>query len=63
MARAALTLLYAAVLGNDLGELPHPRPTKLLDQLRLVLRVRHYSPRTEECYVNQVVKGSAWPEQ
>ena len=43
MARSALTLLYAAVLGNDLGELPHPRPTKLLDQLRLVLRVRHYS--------------------
>jgi integron integrase len=54
MARSALSLLYSAVLGIDLGELPHPRPPKLLDQLRLVLRVRHYSPRTEESYVNWV---------
>ncbi len=50
-ARAALTLLYATVLGRDLGELPQPRPPRLLDQLRLVLRVRHYSRRTEDCYV------------
>jgi len=49
-ARAALTLLYGGVLGNDLGELPQPRPPRVLDQLRLVLRVRHYSRRTEECY-------------
>jgi integron integrase len=52
MARLALGLLYRDVLEHDLGELPHPRPPRLLDQLRLVLRVRHYSPRTEECYVN-----------
>jgi hypothetical protein len=45
-ARAALTLLYAGVLGKDLGELPQPRPPRVLDQLRLVLRVRHC--RTEE---------------
>ena len=51
-ARAALTLLYGGVLGNDLGELPQPRPPRVLDQLRLVLRVRHYSRRTEECYVH-----------
>jgi integron integrase len=49
-ARSALSLLYCAVLGIDLGELPQPRPPRLLDQLRLVLRVRHYSPRTEDCY-------------
>jgi hypothetical protein len=51
-ARAALTLLYGSVLGIQLGELPQPRPPRLLDQLRLVLRVRHYSRRTEDCYVN-----------
>ena len=50
-ARSALSLLYGGVLGIDLGELPQPRPPRLLDQLRLVLRVRHYSPRTEDCYV------------
>ena len=54
MARSALMLLYSTVLTKDLGELPHPRPPRLLDQLRQVLRVRHYSPRTEECYVNWV---------
>jgi integron integrase len=32
--------------------LPQPRPPRLLDQLRLVLRVRHYSRRTEDCYVH-----------
>jgi integrase len=50
-ARSALTLLYDGILGTTLGELPQPRPPRLLDQLRLVLRVRHYSPRTEDCYV------------
>ncbi len=49
-ARAALTLLYAGILGNDLGELPQPLPPRVPDQLRLVLRVRHYAPRTEACY-------------
>jgi hypothetical protein len=51
-ARAALTLLYAGILGKDLGELPQPRPPRVLDQLRLVLRVRHYARRTEACYVH-----------
>src|SRR5262249_13850273 len=49
-ARAALLLLYEVVLGRQMGELPHPRPPRVLDQLRLVLRVKHYSRRTEECY-------------
>lgn len=50
-ARSALALLYGELLGIDLGELPWPRPPRVLDQLRLVLRVRHYSRATEECYV------------
>src|SRR5258707_836077 len=51
-ARAALELLYGHVLGIELGELPRPQPTRLLDQMSQVLRVRHYSPRTEVCYVH-----------
>src|SRR6266852_7783263 len=31
--RSALTLLHGGVLGIDLGELPQPRPPRLLDQL------------------------------
>jgi integron integrase len=49
-AHAALTVLYRDLLGVDFGEIPVP-PPRLLDQLRQVARVRHYSPRTEECYV------------
>ena len=33
------------------GEQPPKTPPKLLDRLRLALRMRHYSPRTEEAYV------------
>jgi integron integrase len=51
-ARSALELLYGTVLGIDLGELPRPRPPRLLDQMSQILRVRHYSPRTEACYVH-----------
>ena len=50
-ARLALALLYGGVLGIELGELPQPRPPLLLDQLRHVLRVRHYARNTEDCYV------------
>jgi AcrR family transcriptional regulator len=49
-ARSALELLYGPVLGIDLGELPRPQPPRLLDPMSQVLRVRHYSPRTEACY-------------
>ena len=48
-ARAALALIYERVVGADLGELPWPRPPRVLDQLRLLLRVRHYSRSTEDC--------------
>ncbi len=51
-ARAALELLYNHVLSMDLGELPRPQPLRLLDQMSQVLRVRHYSPRTEACYLH-----------
>ena len=39
--RDALAFLYREVLHLDLGELPCPRPPRLLDQVRQVLRVRH----------------------
>jgi integron integrase len=53
-ARSALELLYSTVLGIDLGELPRPQPPRLLDQMAQVLRVRHYSLRTEACYLHWV---------
>ena len=31
-----------------------PSPPKLLDQVRLAIRVRHYSPRTEDAYVHWI---------
>jgi len=45
--RAALDFLYREVLRLDLGELPQPRPPRLLDPVRQVLRVRHYALRTD----------------
>jgi integron integrase len=52
--RDALAFLYGAVLHRDLGELPWPQPPRLLDQVRQVLRVRHYALRTEVCYVRWI---------
>jgi Phage integrase, N-terminal SAM-like domain/Phage integrase family len=54
VARSGLAFLYAEVLHLQVGELPLPRPPKLLDQVRQVMRVRHYAIRTEECYVQWV---------
>jgi len=50
-AHEALTFLYQDVLHANLGELPMPQPPRLLDRVRHAIRVRHYSPRTESCYV------------
>lgn len=50
-AREALSFLYEQVLRVPIGELPFPAPPKLLDRLRRAMRLRHYSPRTERCYV------------
>jgi integron integrase len=54
--RAARDFLSREVLHLDLGELPLPRPPRLLDQVRQVLRVRHYALRTEKCYVKWVAR-------
>jgi hypothetical protein len=31
-----------------------PKPQKLLDRVRSAIRLRHYSPRTEEAYVGWI---------
>ncbi len=49
--RDALDFLSGDFLHLDLGELPWPRPPRLLGQVRQALRVRHYAPTTEACYV------------
>lgn len=50
-AREALSFLYDDLLQRPIGDLPFPSPPKLLDRLRRALRLRHYSTRTESCYV------------
>jgi integrase len=47
-----LTFVYQHVLHRDFGPVSLPQPPRLLDRLRQALRVRHYSPRTEDCYVD-----------
>src|SRR5262249_14371549 len=37
--------------GNATNE---PKPQKLLDRVRSAIRLRHYSPRTEEAYVGWI---------
>jgi hypothetical protein len=54
--RDALDFLYREVLHLDLGELPLPRPPRLLDQVHQVLRVRHYALSTEDCYVRWITR-------
>ena len=53
-ARGALEFVYTIFLQRELGELPWPRPPKLLDQVTQVLRVKHYARTTEECYVQWI---------
>jgi hypothetical protein len=48
----AIDFLYREVLRIDVGEFAIPEPPRLLDRLRWAIRVRHLSPRTEECYVS-----------
>ena len=50
-AREALRFLYEELLHLPMGEVTLPEPPRLLDRVRRALRVRHYSPRTEDCYV------------
>jgi integron integrase len=56
LAREALDFLYRELLHVNLGELPFPEPPRLIDRLRRALRVGHYSPRTEACYVDWAVR-------
>jgi integron integrase len=58
-AHRALTFMYGTYLQRNLGELPRPRPPRLLDQVKQVMRVKHYALRTEECYV-QWIKRFIW---
>jgi integron integrase len=51
LAHEALTFLYAEVLRIERAAFPLPKPPRLMDRVRHALRVRHYSPRTEERYV------------
>jgi len=61
-ARQAMLFLYREFLHRDLGPIPvtwalprdaaEPRPPALFDQMRSVLRVRHYALNTEDAYVN-----------
>src|SRR5262249_6561803 len=55
-ARDALDFLSRQSLPLALGELPLPRPPRLLDQVRQVLRVRHYALSTEDCYVQWIIR-------
>jgi len=55
-AREAIEFLYERFLFLQIGELPFPEPPKLLDRIRRVCRLRHYSPRTEERYVEWVTR-------
>lgn len=52
----ALEFLFRVYLQRQLGELPRPRPPRLLDQVRQVLRVKHYALRTEECYTQWITR-------
>jgi integrase len=55
-ARDALLFLYRQLLQRDLGDVPLPAPPRLLDQVRHVLRLGHYSLRTEECYAQWITR-------
>jgi hypothetical protein len=54
--RDALDFLYREVLRIEIGELPLPRPPRLLDQVHQVLRVRHYALSTEDCYIQWIAR-------
>ena len=53
-AHAALEFLYGTYLQRQLGELPRPRPPRLLDQVKQVMRLKHYALSTEQCYTQWI---------
>jgi integron integrase len=52
VAHEALAFVYLNVLARPLGDITLPQPPRLLDRLRMALRVRHYATATEESYVH-----------
>ena len=46
-----------------MADTPHPAPPKLLDDVRKVLRLHHYSIHTERAYMEWIVVISAKSEQ
>jgi hypothetical protein len=48
-AHAALEFLYGTYLQRQLGELPRPRPPRLLDQVKQAMRFKHMLPESEPC--------------
>jgi hypothetical protein len=50
-AHEALAFLYVQVLQLPREPFVLPQPPRLLDGIRHAPRVGHYSPRTEECYI------------
>ena len=53
-AHGAMEFLYDIFLQRNLGEIPWPRPARLLDQVMQAMRVKHYARTTEECYVQWI---------
>src|SRR5262249_45960905 len=46
-----MTVLRPDPPGPPFSSPPRPNPPRLLDRVRDAIRLRHYSPRTEEAYV------------
>ena len=44
------------VLPRDAARGRESKDIKLLDQVRHAIRARHYSPRTERCYVRWIIR-------
>src|SRR6202140_433389 len=53
-AHAGLEFLYGTYLQRQLGALPRPRPPRLLDQVKQVMRLKHYALSTEQCYTQWI---------
>ena len=48
------TPAISQVVTSASGLVSEPRPKKLLDQVRDAIKRKHYSPRTEESYVDWI---------
>jgi hypothetical protein len=49
-----MTVLRPDPPGPPVSSPPRPNPPRLLDRVRDAIRLRHYSPRTEEAYVGWI---------